>query len=63
MEPIATFTLIRYINSCKTPEHIATADRLVSLFVKMYGKGANYTKLCNALQLARIDVNHLQAIA
>jgi len=62
MESIATHVLLRWINSCTTEEHIASADRLVSLFLKMYGATENYTVLCNALQLVRIDVFHMNAV-
>lgn len=63
MEPIATHTLLRWIKSSKTEEHIATSDRLVTLYLSMYGATPNYQRLCNALQLARIDVFHMNAVA
>lgn len=52
----------KWVSSCKTPEHLATGNSVVSLYQKMYGNCPEYTKLCCALQLRRIDIKHLQTI-
>ena len=60
MISISTYTLIRYINSCKTPEHLQVANKLVDNYKKLfsgcYGYEAHTTRIQMALQLARINV-------
>lgn len=62
MEAIATYTLIRWINSCNNEEHLLTANRLADLFRNRYGETPNLTRIQKALQLKRIDIAHLNAV-
>jgi hypothetical protein len=50
------------IKSCKTPEHLETANTMLSLFIGLHPESLVYTThLQCALQLKRIDINHLAA--
>lgn len=59
----AAFKFSRYINSCTNKAHLMTADGLIFIFkIRFPDELVETTKLQNALQLRRIEIDYLQAV-
>ena len=59
---LAHYFTLAAINSCNTSEHLASANNLLNNYISLNSWDiVSITKLQNAMQLKRIQINHINA--